>query len=205
MRNEEYGVRSEKNCRRKNVKKGIAIIIVIFAVLAVFVYAANNKRPMEYAQNHFPENSFTVGDFGSYEDLYYHEASVGFSDTGTAIASYSDEAFRRQLKNVEAFPYLTKPVVSIAGEDTAGCRETEYIVPDPAFEIGEWHFRVLITKDLPCYLDMVGVNENERKIAYLTFFDSSLDYLCREKENKDGRFMEHFVKKYFKYDFSKNG
>lgn len=52
---------------------------------------------------------------------------------------------------------------------------------------------------IPKDIDLIAVNESSRQIAYLTFYDQDIDYLC--KSDKQDGYMKKFVKKYFKYKF----
>ncbi len=204
------------------MKKALIIYCTVIAAFGVFLhFACNNKTIMDYSRSQFNDSSFTETDFGDYSDLYYQEAVTGgliFSaETGLAIASYGDESFEQQLVYLEKYQYLRGAMVDTSGingepgyiildgeNDYIGTQaETFYIIPDNEFNIGDWDFRVLYVQDMPHYIDLVAVNQNEKKIAYLTFVDSELDFLCKGKENKDGKFMERFVKKYFKYNFRK--
>lgn len=187
-------------------RKTIIIIIssVVIVCLGVFIYFNNNytEKGIEKYNELINTNSnlmnFSLEEIGLYDDIEFQSTKTGdflFSSYGSLIvASYNDIEFEKQLMVLDNLKYQTEPIFF---------DESKYALPETEFQIGDWRFKVLESKSpnyfIPKDIDIIAVNNSMYEIAYLTFYDQDVDYLCKESE-KDG-YMEYFVKKYFKYDF----
>lgn len=187
-------------------KRKLLIIIsaVIVVCLVAFSYFSNNyiETGLEKYNEKISQNSnyinFSLNELGSYDDVYFQSTKTGgfiFSSYGSMlIASYNDADFIKQLNSVNAFNYQS---------DVIFFDDSKYTLPETEFYINDWHFKVLEGKSpnfsIPKDIDLIAVNESSRQIAYLTFYDQDIDYLC--KSDKQDGYMKKFVKKYFKYKF----
>jgi hypothetical protein len=137
---------------------------------------------------------FSLDELGNYDNVAFSCKKTGgilFSSYGSMlVAEYSGDEFKNQLKAVNALAYQTEYILF---------EETKYSLPEASFSINEWNFRILESKSenytIPKDIDLIAVNKSEKKIAYLSFCDQDIDYLCTV-DNSDG-YMQKFVKKYF--------
>lgn len=187
-------------------KKKIAVIVSVIVVICVIVgahFGANRTvSGMENYKKNYAKNPdyihFTLSEVGEYNEVYYQSATSGnllFKSRASMLtAKYSAENFKKQNEANEYLHYQENEI-KFDGE--------HYALPQTEFTIGKWSFRVLESRSsnwqIPKSIDFIAVNKDERKIAYMTFYDQDLDYICSADE-ADG-YMEKFVNKYFKYDF----
>lgn len=180
-------------------------VLVIVCLAAAFYFGCNNTvKGMDKYHKTVNDDSdyinFELEELGTYDSIDFQRTKTGgllFSSTGSMlVAHYGDDEFLNQLNTVNNFDYQTVPVHIYSDE-------TEMALPETEFEIGGWNFKVLKNRSLnysyPKSIDFVAVNEEENKIAYMTFYDQDLDCLCDVTE-ADG-YMTKFIEKYFKYDF----
>lgn len=185
----------------------LVCLLIIVCLGAGFYFSCNHTvKGMDEYQKTVNDDSdyinFELDELGEYENIDYQRAKTGgllFSSTGSMlVAQYSENEFLNQLNIVNNFDYQTVPVHIYSNE-------TEMALPEPEFKIGVWNFKVLKNRSLnysyPKSIDFIAVNEKERQIAYMTFYDQDLDYLCDTTE-ADG-YMAKFVDKYFSYNFDK--
>ena len=179
------------------MKKKVFIFIICLIVLFVSVYyfANNYTHKIDFENNQY--SNFTIDDFGNYSNIYCQECKTGTTlfptYTCLAILTYEQPQFEEQLLTIEKYSYLEAPIVE-NGYDN-------YIVPENEYTIGDWLFKVVYDVSLPNYMDIIGINTQSKQIAYMSFFDSEINYLCTFKQNENNDYMYHFTKKYFKYDF----
>ena len=190
------------------MKKAIAIILAVIIAGAVCTYfSCNYKKEIKFESNKY--SSFKVSDFGDYQDLYCQENKSGtivFSSySDLVIASYSEESFHEQLNSINAkYTFLNDAVFEEDSDSENIEREKGkkyYLIPDNHFTIKNWSFDVIEGEAYPHYIDIIGYNEKTFQIAYLSFFDSDIDYICEYEENENNDYMPKFIKKYFKYNF----
>lgn len=172
------------------------IIISVVLVVCVCLYKDCNYVLKGIENYNQEESSFALSDLGEYKSVYYQSAKRGdhlFNSTGSMfIADYDLNAFNKQVFALNQYKYVDEIVMF---------DDDEYIIPNPTFDIGNWNFKIIADTGYPKIFDFVAVNKNGTKIAYLTFNDQDLDYLCKVKENSKNDYMQKFVKKYFAYNF----
>jgi hypothetical protein len=193
------------NKRMKTKHKILIVLGIIVICLVAFGYFSNNYTVTGIDKYNEEINSnpdfmnFSLDEIGSYKDIYFQSTKTGgflFSSYGSLIvADYDDDTFEKQLAVVNNLQYQTEPILF---EDSS-C----YILPETEFQINDWDFKILENKSsnytMPKDIDFIAVNKSSNQIAYLTFYDQDLDYLCKAKD-KNG-YMVRFVKKYFNYKF----
>lgn len=182
----------------------IAVFSIAIVFSSVFIYCSNNytEKGIDKYNKKVNSNSdlinFSLKELGSYKDIYFQSHKTGyllFTSYGSLIvADYNNSEFEEQMIYLDKLKYQTETILF---------DESNYILPETEFQIGDWQFKVLENKSLnysiPKSIDFIAVNKSELSIAYLTFYDQDIDYLCEASE-RDG-YMERFINKYFKYDF----
>ncbi|MBE6742552.1 MAG: MerR family transcriptional regulator [Ruminococcaceae bacterium] len=147
---------------------------------------------------------FNKDNIGVYYDYSYRlcrNKSLFPHDASTLIANYYEEDFDNQKECIyDNYGFLEETVIYEADGD--------YMSPPPIFTIGNWTFKTIVydnikNEDLqyfPYSLQMIGINEKTKQIAYLDFYDSELDFIAEAGEEN---YMNDFIKKNFKIDFEK--
>lgn len=180
-------------------KKKVLTIILAFLFLIALCFIIKGYFNYNYVlkgiENYDSEqNSFSLADFGNYNSVYYQSAKNGdflFNSTGSMfVVDYDTNEFNKQLKALDEYKYVDEVVMF---------DDNKYIIPNPTFDIGNWRFKIIADTGYPNTFDFISINKKENKIAYLTFNDQDLDYLC--KVEKSNNYMQKFIKKYFKYNF----
>ncbi|MCM1115494.1 MAG: hypothetical protein NC397_08380 [Clostridium sp.] len=181
----------------KSGKKIVCIVVSVLIILIIalcIIFSNNYVKKVDFEKDNY--SSFSVSDFGNYESIYCQNSRTGsplfHSDCSLVIASYSEVEFRNKLADCNNYAFQNEIV---------WCDETSYLLPDTEFDINDWSFRVLKGDNYPNIIDFIALNSVENKIAYLTFCDSDLDYLCTKEDNMNNDFMQKFILKHFKYDF----
>lgn len=108
------------------------------------------------------------------------------------VADYDDNEFDKQLAVLDKYKYV---------DDVVMFDERKFIIPNPTFDMGNWNFKIIANTGYPNTFDFISINKVENKIAYLTFRDQDLDYLCKTEKSKN--YMQKFIKKQFKYNFER--
>lgn len=185
----------------RNRKRHIIIIVIslLLVFLSIYIYRDCNYTIKGIDNYDEYYSAFSLNELGNYNNLYYQCTKTGgyiFTSYGSLIiADYNDVSFLEQISLLNNKDYQ---------EDVVLFDETKYILPNTNFFIGDWNFKVLKNSDTDdCYprlINFIGFNENENKIAYLTFRDQDLDYLCKIEDND---YMPKFINKYFNYKFDK--
>lgn len=185
---------------RKLKKKSIIVTVIIFLLIlfSVLVYFDCNNTTKGIENYNEEYNKFALYELGDYKNVYYQCTKTGgylFTSYGSLIvADYNENSFNEQIKLLDTNNYQNEPVLF---------DEAKYILPETDFNIGSWNFKTLVNTDLnydyPKVIKFIAINKNEQKIAYLTFYDQDIDYLCEINEREN--YMPKFVKKYFKYKF----
>lgn len=113
------------------------------------------------------ENSiyFEKEEYGNYKDIaYYHFLSTGIfqQESFTFIMKYDEENFKKQADKINCtYSFYDEPVM-----------EEE---PVPVFTLDNFKFRLRDTSTYPKVMDFVGINDESKEIAYLSFYDYELD------------------------------
>ena len=185
----------------KSKKKVIvSLSIILFIILLAFLVYKSSNYTIKGIENYDEEYcNFSLDEIGDYEDIYYQytkKGSVLFnSSSAMIIADYDDLAFNEQLNAIASKEYQKEAILF---------DETKFKLPNTEFCIGGWNFKILKNSendyDYPKLINFIAVNEVKKEIAYLTFFDYDMDYLCTVDESND--FMSDFIIDYFKYDFN---
>ncbi|MFR5877035.1 MAG: hypothetical protein ACLUFN_11175 [Eubacterium sp.] len=181
-----------------NNKCKITLLITTVLIISLCLYFyCNNKKIIDFEHN--TVSNFSTEDFGNYESIYCQETKSGTllfpEQTCLIITSYSESSFSNNIKNLNKnYNYLENPLLY---DDN-----NYYIIPSSSFSIGDWNFKIILSDAYPNYIDMVATNSNLHKIAYLSYVDTDRDTLCSIDDNENNKFMEKFVKKKFKYNFS---
>lgn len=185
---------------RELKKKSVIVIVIIFllSLISVLIYFDCNNTTKGIENYNEEYNEFSLYELGVYKNIYYQCAKTGgylFTSYGSLIvADYDDNFFTEQIKLLKTESYQNEPVLF---------DKTKYILPETDFSIGNWNFKVLANDNLnygyPKIINFIAVNQNNNQIAYLTFYDQDIDYLCTINEGND--YMPRFIKKYFKYNF----
>lgn len=180
--------------RKKILSVVFAVLFFMILVLCVKGYTDFNfvHKGTEYYDSE--QCSFSLTDLGNYNSVFYQTSKSGdflFNSTGSMfVADYDDSEFDKQLAVLDKYKYV---------DDVVMFDESKFIIPSPVFDIGNWNFKIIADTDYPNTFDFISVNKTENKIAYLTFQDQDLDYLCKSQKSKN--YMQKFIKKQFKYDF----
>lgn len=196
-------------------KKDIAMRLFIFFVLLVLVlgfifycffhgipHTLHGKRAINTGSvvtQYFREDK--IGDYKDYSYSLHWIGGIFSSDGSVLIADYEQEAFEEQLKSIDrSYRFLTEQIT-----DEKHCW---ILSPPPVFRIGNWTFRTLDESQaenrscnyFPKSIQMIAVNEQSMRIAYLDFYDFDLDYLAEQGETD---YMESFIKENFSVNFRK--
>ena len=146
-------------------------------------------------------NKDNIGYCYDYSYKLYRNKGLFPHDGSTLIASYSEDDFNNQKENIKnSYSFLEETVIYEENGD--------YLSPPPSFSIGDWNFKTIVydkikNEDLryfPYSLQMIGINEKTKQIAYMDFYDSELD-LIAESGEKD--YMNNFIEDNFKVNFEK--
>ena len=188
------------------MKKGkiaaIAIISIFVLLLAgLYFWISGFSYKIKGADNpkisKYPTvtDDFKAEDMGGYTDLtfqiYHTSAFIFYSDASTSVVSYDEQNFAKQKQQIdEKYMFLKEPVKS-------EFNSSDYVIPEAEFDIGNWHFRVVDKgekNNYPKDINIIGINETEKKIAYIDFSDPDLDAIDTGK-------MKKFTKEYIGYKF----
>lgn len=200
---------SHKTTRRRGIRilaDSLLLALVLLAALYGFFHdfphtlrgkiamAANSVVTTFFRQN-------TIGDYRDYSYSLHRIDGIFSSDGSVLIADYEQEAFEEQLKSIDrSYRFLTEQIT-----DEKHCW---ILSPPSVFRIGNWTFRTLdesqaenrSCNSFPKSIQMIAVNEQSMRIAYLDFYDSDLDYLAEQGETD---YMESFIKENFSVNFRK--
>ena len=139
-----------------------------------------------------------IEDLPKYEDIFhqYVETQVLFfmTESRCLVVKYDEETYQKEKSKLgDKYVFLDRKI----GTDG------NYTMPQPRFSIGSYDFRVVktyngIKSEFPKYFGMIGTSDDEKRIAYLYYYDQDLDYISEEDDKST---MAEFVKNYFRYDF----
>lgn len=184
--------------RKKFVLISIVFIVVIFLIVCTFLHNNHSvsgvDKYYELSESDSDYINFSIDEFGTYDKLSFRSKRTGnflFKSYGSMfIAQYGEKEYYIQKDKLKSFHYQSDSVLFDS---------EKYALPQTEFVIDNWNFRVLENispnYSFPKSIDFIAINDTEKKIAYMTFFDQDLDYLC-EKDNVE-HFMEKFIDKYF--------
>ena len=202
--------------RYDRTRKTLKIIIIAFIacvllfVIGFFLLFGSSQRTLYGAKARSSDSVVTeyfdetkIGNCKSYSYSLHLKSSILFcSDGSVLLAEYEAEDFEKQLEVVEqSYRFLDHQVLD-------PYNETYYLSPPPVFTIGNWVFKTISYHvledehkcDYPKSFQMIAVNEQSQKIAYLDFRDNDLDFLGTPD---DADYMEQFIKDNFHTDFSR--
>lgn len=175
------------------MRKISIIILVIFTISLTSYFFNNHKTVIDFKDNKY--SGFSLNDFGNYDNIYCQETKTGTfffpSFTNLVVATYDTSVYDLQIDWINNnYIFLQQPVKEYDGSG--------YAVPEPEFDISNWHFKVIDDEGYPNYINLIAYNSSDKKIAYLSFIDTEINSLCEESEKKD--YMKTFIKKYFRYN-----
>lgn len=147
----------------------------------------------DYLSDYITEDNI-LDTAGNYENAYFqvHDKKAGpFVSTATLLMlDYTSENYYKQIEFINNnYKFLTEPVIPFY--------DTEYLISENEFKIGDWNFKVCADGWYPDCFRTIGFNEKCHSIVYIDFSDSDLDYLCKEFEPME----ECFIDEYVGYDF----
>lgn len=157
-------------------------ISVVFSLCLFFIFelcgCSIMKTDMDTYSKMAVENDVmpTVNELGKYEDLkiknYSHNMLFFNSEAYTVIAKYDDKEFEKQKAGIESNYKFSKDIIEFDVSDSK---------LKPEFTLDGFEFRVLSEAyseyGFPKDMYFIGINEDERKIAYIYFHDFDLDYI----------------------------
>ena len=192
-----------------NNKNILITILVILLTLSFIGFSKSNKKDKEEYLNsgsrideHAKSFMPVLEDLPKYQDISYkynHASFILFeTDTILLVVNYDEETYKREKENLtKKYKFLDHKVVS-------DFDKSKYYIPEYEFSIDNYDFKVVDGYDnyqaeYPKSFGMIGTSDKKKSISYLYFYDFDLDYIQESKESP----MADFVKKYYKYDFSK--
>ncbi|VYU38621.1 hypothetical protein [Intestinibacter bartlettii] len=202
----------DKIIRWKVVDSIVKIIIFVIA-FRVFIYlweiCLNQQIYYSFGQTTVTQNAlnenderFNYGFFIPDIDKLPKYKNISYSSTETRalifkslgeslVVDYDSETYYKEKENLEKQYTLLKDVSNLH------TLYDEPVLNKAKFSIGSYDFRVVQKYKgeesyFPKDFGMIGVSDEKKSIAYLSFSDTDLDYIDD---------IEQFVKDYFKYDF----
>lgn len=111
-------------------------------------------------------SSYTVDTDGKYKNVNYYEYyayTILFQQKAdTLICQYDDSDFEKKVEEINSeYEFYLNPV--------------ERDEADPNFTIDGFNFRLVNTEDYPHEMQFIGINNETKEIAYLSFEDRDLD------------------------------
>ncbi len=203
------------------MKKGLKIFLIIIACLftcsiilnyTVFDVTYYGKRGADKFYNMFATYSGDLektyegminelGECDSYNFNVRRKIELIFeSEAMTLVGNYSAEKYQKQKEYIMThYQFATKYDTFFKYElDEKSAFE---------FDINNWHFYILNDNTdnncdyfVPEIFRMVGFNDKDYKIAFMTFCNSDQDSFGENNDEKD---LQSFVNHYYKYNFRK--
>ncbi len=188
----------------------VFVCIILFGVIihfTVFDVTLRGKLAMNILYGK-TQASEMVNELGECENYSFskHSKSLGVFTTiaVTLVGDYNEENYEQQKNQVLSnYKFATK-------EDKYIFKYTLDENSAFEFDINKWHFKLLNegennTEDyynyyIPEDFRIVGFNDTDKKIAFLTFTDSDLDCFGEKNDEND---LQKFVNYYSKYNFKK--
>jgi hypothetical protein len=197
-----------KPINKKPIKIAVIIVVslLILRAISLPVWSSYTLYGKYFMNKYDALNEINLDDIGNYEKYKYqthiNNMAVVFKSYASVLtAEYSQDEYNNQLEEInEKYIFLDSPMYS----ECDGV--IDYYIPENEFDIGDWHIRVIAYQydedesyiQCPYYIEMIGQNDNECKIAYFEFSDSELDFIS---ENQTEGEMEKFIDEYFDYNF----
>lgn len=149
----------------------------------------------EYAAEVLP----SISELPEYEDIfyqYYIKSSSYNTESMFLVVTYNQSTYLDEKEEIDnTFKFLDHVVKDDDNED--------FLLPEYVFQINEYEFRVIDEEQssymgYPWSFGMVATSDKNNSIAYLYFYDFSLDIIGRQDEEEP---MQDFVEMYFQYDW----
>ena len=208
----------------RNMKKGIKRVLIVlsillatgvifhFAVIDVTYYGNIAIKKFYYlyptdddVMSNKEELLKELGDYDKYKLNMRIRNLLWFTSYGlTLVGEYSEEKYNEQKEFIYAnYKFATKNDKNIFKYDLDNLCAFE-------FDINKWHFKLLKKSAegkednydyyIPEDFRIIGFNDEDNKIAYLTFIDSDMDVFGDYNNEAD---LQEFVNYYFRYNFKK--
>ena len=136
-------------------------------------------------------------EYQNIEYNYKHKSALIFdSEAVVLVLEYDPETYEVEKSKLESdFTYLEEQVISDFDNE-------KYYIPQPAFSINNYDFKVVSSTnkddfDYPKSFGMLATSDEDKRIAYLYYYDTDLDYIRSESSTP----MAEFVSENFDYEF----
>lgn len=152
------------------------IVCLITALMIVTFSGCNDTSRQTYeefaAENGVMPTIGALGDCRSVQTLKFE--TIEFLPAYTLIAEYDAEHFAQAVQEVDkTYTFQEYPMIDKVEENAL----------EPTFSLDGYDFRILALdryskefSEFPEEIYFIGVNKKERKIAYVYFYDESLDF-----------------------------
>lgn len=146
-------------------------------------YMSSGREIDEFAKDALPD----LDNLPEYEDIYYQyytDRDIPSTDTMLLVVIYDEDTYEAEKARLDKTYTFLDHVARDSHSDSI-------VMPEYEFYINTYDFRVLEAILYPHYFGMIATSDENKSIAYLYFYNQSLDYVAES--------MEDFVKEYFPY------
>ncbi|MGN0383420.1 MAG: hypothetical protein ACI4DS_04045 [Eubacterium sp.] len=201
----------EIKLNRKSIKKSVLLAVMTVGIFSLSGCTSKNTNLEKYLNTGDDIDKYAsdvmpqLSELGDYDDIdfqYYKVKTAFETQSIVLVVEYDANIYEEKKQEIESkYIYLDHTIES---DDGSG----DMIIPENEFTMDGFQFKVIDDSycdsiEYPKSFGMVGTSDDMHRIAYLYFYDPSLDVITGVSAGvyEEDQKMEYFVNTYFAYEF----